>query len=39
MFGFGSSQNELIKLLPEVRGKYLKNVLLSRHTWFRVGGP
>ena len=39
MFGFKSSQNDLLKILPQVRGKYLKNVLLSRHTWFHVGGP
>ena len=39
MFGFKSSQNDLLKILPQVRGKYLKNVLLSRHTWFHIGGP
>ena len=39
MFGLKSSPNRLLKLLPEVRGKYLKNVMLSRHTWFHVGGP
>ncbi len=26
-------------MLPEVRGKYLKNVPLSKYTWFGVGGP
>lgn len=25
--------------LPKVRGKYLKNISMSKHTWFRVGGP
>ena len=29
----------LIKSLPEVRGKYLEKVKLSKHTWFGVGGP
>ncbi len=32
-------KNGLIELLPEVRGKYLSNIPLSRHTWFGVGGP
>lgn len=29
----------LLDTLPKVQGKYLKNVLLSKHTWFGVGGP
>lgn len=29
----------LVDILPQVRGKYLKNVPLSKHTWFGVGGP
>ncbi len=29
----------LVDILPEVRGKYQKNVPLSKHTWFGVGGP
>lgn len=32
-------KSSLIDMLPEVRGKYLKNVNLSKHTWFGVGGP
>ncbi len=32
-------KKSLIDLLPRVRGKYLKNVPLSKHTWFGVGGP
>lgn len=32
-------KNSLINILPEVRGKYIKNVPLSKHTWFGVGGP
>lgn len=32
-------KNDLIHLLPKVRGKYQSNVALSRHTWFGVGGP
>lgn len=29
----------LVDMLPKVKGKYLKNVPLSKHTWFGVGGP
>lgn len=29
----------LIDILPKVRGKYQKDVPLSKHTWFGVGGP
>ncbi len=39
MFGLRSKKNDLVKLLPEVRGKYLCDVPLSKHTWFAVGGP
>lgn len=38
MFG-GFKKNSLIDILPEVKGKYLKDVSLSKHTWFGVGGP
>ena len=36
MFG---SKNNLVEIIPQVRGKYLKNVPLSKHTWLGVGGP
>ncbi len=39
MLGFGKKKNDLVKLLPEVRGKYLCNVPMSKYTWFAVGGP
>lgn len=29
----------LIDILPKVKGKYQKDVPLSKHTWFGVGGP
>lgn len=32
-------KDELIKTLPEVRGKYIERAKLSKHTWFGVGGP
>lgn len=32
-------KSTLVEMLPEVRGKYLKNINLSKHTWFGVGGP
>ncbi len=35
----GLKKSSLIDILPEVRGKYLKDVNLSKHTWFGVGGP
>ena len=35
---FGAKDG-LISILPEVRGKYLENVKLAKHTWFGVGGP
>lgn len=31
--------HRLIDRLPAVRGEYRENVVLSRYTWFRVGGP
>lgn len=31
--------NLLIDRLPKVRGRYSENALLSRVTWFQVGGP
>lgn len=40
MFGsFFSPKSKIISLLPEVRGEYLENAKLSKHTWFGVGGP
>ncbi|MBQ8784457.1 MAG: UDP-N-acetylmuramate dehydrogenase [Alphaproteobacteria bacterium] len=38
MFNFFKN-NPMLKLLPKVKGKYLNNVNLSKHTWFGVGGP
>ena len=31
-------QDPLTKLLPKVRGKYLQDICLAKHTWFGVGG-
>ena len=39
MFGWGNKKNELVKLLPDVRGKYRCDEPMSKHTWFAVGGP
>ncbi len=40
MFGLKFlKKRTLIDVLPQVRGKYLTNVALSKHTWFGVGGP
>lgn len=40
MLGFSfKAKTDLLKILPMVKGKYLTNVPLSRHTWFAVGGP
>lgn len=39
MFWSNSKADDLLKILPIVRGKYMKNVPLSRYTWFGVGGP
>lgn len=35
---FGAKDG-LVKLLPEVKGKYIEKAKLSKHTWFGVGGP
>jgi len=39
MFEKFFSKDNLIEILPAVRGKYIENVKLSKHTWFGVGGP
>lgn len=39
MFGWGNKKNELVKLLPDVRGKYRCDEPMSKHTWLAVGGP
>lgn len=36
---FFGSRDSLIDLLPQVRGKYIANAKLAKHTWFGVGGP
>lgn len=36
---FGKNGTDIIKILPHVKGKYLSNEPLSKHTWFGVGGP
>ncbi len=36
---FFASKDSLLESLPEVRGKYIENAKLSKHTWFGVGGP
>ena len=36
--GIQKINNELVRYLPNVRGKYRRNFLLSDITWFRVGG-
>ncbi len=36
---FGKNGTDIIKMLPQVKGKYLKNEPLAKHTWFGVGGP
>ena len=40
MFGrlFGA-KTPILDSLPEVRGKYIENAKLAKHTWFGVGGP
>lgn len=38
MFNF-THTNDLCNLLPTTRGIYQKHELMSRHTWFGVGGP
>ena len=32
-------KNKIVDILPKVKGKYLLDVPMSRHTWFGVGGP
>ena len=32
-------EQNLVELLPDVRGSYKKNVPMSKYTWFGVGGP
>lgn len=39
MFWSKSDSEGLLEILPPVRGKYMKDVPLSKHTWFGVGGP
>lgn len=40
MFGnFFAAKSKIIDMLPEVRGDYIENAKLSKHTWFGVGGP
>ena len=39
MLWFMKKKNRLLELLPEVKGKYLPDELLSKYTWFGVGGP
>lgn len=39
MFGFNFMKKSLIDILPDVRGKYSRNVNLSKYTWLGVGGP
>lgn len=36
---FKKNENRFLELLPEVKGKYLLNVPMSKYTWFGVGGP
>lgn len=40
---FGKSQkwfnDNLVEILPKVRGTYKQNVPMSKYTWFGVGGP
>lgn len=40
MFGLKLfKKNSLIDILPQVKGKYLSDIALSKYTWFGVGGP
>ena len=42
MFGLKKiwpSKKKLVDFLPEVRGRYDTDVLMSKYTWFGVGGP
>lgn len=38
MFNFSNKSN-IISLLPKVKGKYITNEPMSKHTWLAVGGP
>ena len=37
-FKMPQKKDPLIKILPVIRGRYLQNISLARHTWFGVGG-
>ena len=39
MLGLRKNKNSLVSLLPDVRGKYLCDEPMAKHTWFGVGGP
>ena len=40
MFKFNFFKKDpLLNMLPKVRGKYLTDVAMSKHTWLGVGGP
>ena len=32
-------KDNLVEILPEVKGTYKKDVPMSKYTWFAVGGP
>ncbi|MDR1694884.1 MAG: UDP-N-acetylmuramate dehydrogenase [Lactobacillaceae bacterium] len=36
---FRRNKKSIIDLLPDVKGKYLEDAPLAKHTWFGVGGP
>lgn len=36
---FFGKKDSLTDILPEVRGKYIEEAKLAKHTWFGVGGP
>ena len=36
MFG---KKDDILTMLPKVKGKYVKNEPMAKHTWFGVGGP
>lgn len=36
---FFAPRGGLVEKLPQVKGKYIENAKLSKHTWFGVGGP
>ena len=33
------NKNQLLQMLPEVKGEYLADEPLNKYTWFGVGGP